>query len=500
MIVRGVRTPLASLTRLGRRFCVPPGTQIPDVHSETPNLTDEERSEIAMKRFNSQRERGDHIEFREVKILSLFKKNIGATKEFKDSHITIVSVPSTRNILKNPNDYREILDRITGLGRPVALPLDPTRYIHNSRKIGKVFDEKLYSSEHPIHKQDPIWMTDTREVNINVNVMNHYYKAFLQTQKDSQPAEKKAVSLEDLERESADDQHNKDLPDDVYTQHLKQLAEQGDSAGNQQIQKNMEGCFESLFLGPGSYPVQGDLVGITSGLAFGFVRGSFSWQPTQLLYRIMLASYMDTQALMSQMLEFGEDYMNRANPGTPGGLPFEEFIKQQAYAKFSYHNALYGIAFLEQFVFENGVAPVVLADSIAAAHLETLLTENYDHTLRYHEFKDLRAIYDIEIQSEIVKRHALLDVLFEQKLWGEPFVSNEFAYINTNKSRIADADIKRLQKQYFLAYKKLSAAKSKLKMEAGGSAFDMSPAKTTTKRTGSRAPDKMDLQDLLGPG
>ena len=63
-----------------------------------------------------------------------------------------------------------------------------------------------------------------------------------------------------------------------------------------------------------------------------------------------------------------------------------------------------------------------------------------------------------ESHEELIEKHAILDVIYDTKLWKEPYITNIFMYIDTNKSAILKNDwefYKETYTKHYLYYSKI---------------------------------------------
>lgn len=428
-----------------RRFC-----------SEGPSLHD-----MIERRLAAAKDRGNKIELRTVKLPEEFWINSGFKKSIQGQDLKILSVPSDTDALTHHDHYSYIMNQLSSLKRPVLAPLDPTKYIFQKRRITNHFDDKLRNAHNPKLSEDPIWHRNIDEVRYDNTTMNHYYKAFVKTVEDAQ----EITSLDDL------DKKEKKLDDELFVNELQKLTPETSVRTREKAKIALAECFNELFFWQGA-PVYGsNMYTILNSLLISAPGSVYCWYPSQLLYRLILGSVMSTDDLMTDFLESVETFA-KLKKSTEFGLEesLEVFVRRSLYDKFSQHTCYYGVAFLEDFVYQTQTVPTIVADDFMAATIETLLLDKYDETVRYSEFQNLQAITDDDMREELVKIHAMADMSFDTRIWDEPYVSHAFPYIRLRGKDMTDIELKECQRLYFMAYKKLQAFKNKVVRSVEGNA------------------------------
>lgn len=428
-----------------RRFC-----------SEGPSL-----QELIERRLEGSTSRGNKIELRTVKLPAEFWLNAGLEKPIQGQDLKILSVPSDTDALTHQEHYSYIMNKLDSLNRPVLVPLDPTKYIFQKRRIVSHFDDKLRSAHNPRLSDDPIWHKSIDEVCYDKTTMNHFYKAFVKTQEDA----KDITSLEDL------DKKEKKIDDDLFVKDLAKLTPETSARVREKAKKTIAECNSELFFWEGAPTYSSNMYTIINALLISAPGSVYCWYPSQLLYRIILASCLSADDLMAEYLDSAESY-GKLKKSSKYGLEegADTFIRNSLYNKFSEHTSYYGVAFLEDFVYQTRTVPTIVADDYMAAALETLLLDKYEETARYSEFTNLQAVLDSDLREEVIRVHAILDIIFNTKLWEEPYVSHSFPYIRLKLKDMTDSELKECQRLYFMCYRKLLAFKHKVSKSLEGTA------------------------------
>lgn len=81
-----------------------------------------------------------------------------------------------------------------------------------------------------------------------------------------------------------------------------------------------------------------------------------------------------------------------------------------------------------------------------------------------HEWEntfDMPPNVDGENDNILIEKHALLDLLFETKIWELPYVRNPFPYISEKYEQLKEEEQKNLQKIFYVNYNKYESMKNK---------------------------------------
>ena len=414
--------------------------------------------------YKEQIERGNKIELIDVKLPLEFWVN-ASLEDLKDidsndmnRKLKILSVPNDVDQMNRMSQYQQLTQIVLDINRPVLVPIDPTRYIYEKRRITRVFDNKLRNADNPLLTLDPVVPIDVFETLVDTNTINHFYRAFMQSEKDKQ-----SLSIDDVNEDIRDSEAN------LFDNHRELISVNGWPLGEdesiEKARKSISSMFEELFFFEGTPYYGHDLRNLSSMILLNYTNRIFLCNPTIILFRIMLTGSMDNNDLVEVYADCAEEFIKAVKKGETD-LPFEKYVSALLYEKFKVHNAFYILSMVEEVLFRTEEMPLLIADSTTSSYIRSILQEdNYDVSMRFRDFKDIQGIDDRETIYSLIKKHAVLDVIFDTKLWDEPFITHQFPYIWMDRSKIPDNIYKEYQKEYFITYRKMSLMRAKIKMQ-----------------------------------
>ena len=65
-----------------------------------------------------------------------------------------------------------------------------------------------------------------------------------------------------------------------------------------------------------------------------------------------------------------------------------------------------------------------------------------------------------EPDEKLIEKHALLEIMFETRLWNQEYIGNPFPYISENFHSLKEEDAKELGKKFYISYKKYEKIKN----------------------------------------